>query len=149
MKGKHQLPPTYLALGLLGMGLFHFLFSGPRLVGFPWRFLGVPVVVLGAALTISSDQLFKTLGTEVKPFQESSLVVTEGPYGFCRHPMYLGFMWIFGGFAVLAGTLVPLLLVPVMFWLFSVHFVIPEERHMEIQFGAEYEQYRSRVRRWL
>ena len=63
--------------------------------------------------------------------------------------MYLGFMGIVFGFAVLAGTVVPLLLVALMFWIFSALFAIPEERHMEEQFGEEYRFYRSKVRRWL
>jgi protein-S-isoprenylcysteine O-methyltransferase Ste14 len=36
-----------------------------------------------------------------------------------------------------------------MIWLFTAHFVLPEERHMAEQFGEEYEALRGRVRRWL
>ena len=77
------------------------------------------------------------------------LVVDQGPFRFSRHPMYVGFLGILLGAAVLAGTLLPLLVVPVMFVLFSVRFALPEVRHMEEQFGEEYRSYRTRVRRWL
>jgi protein-S-isoprenylcysteine O-methyltransferase Ste14 len=143
------LPPTYLWMGLVAMGLLHFLLSGPRLIEGAWRLVGVVVAALGAGLTVWADALFKRVGTEVKPFKESQLIVTEGPFRFTRHPMYVGFMGMLLGAAVLAGTLLPLLFVGVMFYLFSVRFVIPEERHMEEQFGEEYRQYKSRVRRWL
>jgi len=63
--------------------------------------------------------------------------------------MYVGFLAILAGVAVLAGTLLPILVFVVMAWLFTTHFVIPEERHMEEQFGDEYREYRSRVRRWF
>lgn len=149
MARKQQLPPTYLVLGLIGIGLSHFLFPGPRLIGTPWRYLGIPVLLFGAAVTVQADALFKKLGTEIKPFKESRLVVVEGPFRFSRHPMYLGFMCILGGFAILAGTVVPLLIVPVMFWLLTVRFVLPEEKHMAQQFGHQYDRYRTRVRRWF
>jgi len=45
--------------------------------------------------------------------------------------MYPGFMGILMGVAVLAGTLLPLLVAPLMFILFTVRFVLPEESHME------------------
>lgn len=149
MERRPVLPPTYLYLGLLGMLLLHFLFSGPRVIRGPWRFVGPPLALVGAWLAVASDALFKRLGTEVKPFRPSSLVVTEGPYRLSRHPMYLGFLLLLGGVAVLAGTLFPLLVLGVMAWLFTVRFVVPEERHMEEQFGAAYRDYRSRVRMWL
>ncbi|MBU1700682.1 MAG: isoprenylcysteine carboxylmethyltransferase family protein [Candidatus Eisenbacteria bacterium] len=149
MSGGRILPPTYLFIGLILMGLLHFLLSGPRLIFGMWRLVGVAIALIGAALTVWADALFKKLGTEVKPFRKSSLVVAEGPFRFSRHPMYLGFMGIVLGAAVAAGTLLPLVLVGAMFWLFSVSFVIPEERHMEEQFGEEYRQYKANVRKWL
>jgi protein-S-isoprenylcysteine O-methyltransferase Ste14 len=146
---KRPLPPTYLLLGLVAMAASHFLFSGPRLISAPWRFLGVPAVLFGAWLSVRTDALFKTLGTEIKPFRASRLVVDEGPYRLSRHPMYLGFLAVLAGGAVLAGTLVPIIIFGVMVWLFTAHFVTPEERHMEEQFGEEYRAYKARVRRWF
>jgi protein-S-isoprenylcysteine O-methyltransferase Ste14 len=133
----------------MAMALVHFTCSGPRLIWAPWRFGGVPIVALGTWLSIYTDALFKRRGTEIKPLRESKTVVVEGPYRFSRHPMYLGFLCVLGGAAVLAGTVTPLVVFGVMVWLFTAHFVIPEERHMEEQFGDRYLEYRSRVRRWF
>lgn len=127
----------------------HFIFSGPRLIGIPWRLLGFPLAIGGLWLAIRADALFKKLGTEIKPFRRSSLVVAEDLYRYSRHPMYLGFMFLLGGVAVLAGTLLPLLIVGVMLLLFTFRFVVPEERHMEEQFGSAYREYKSRVRMWF
>lgn len=149
MNEKRLLPPTYLMLGLLSIVATHFVLSGPRLVFGPWRLLGVPLVAAGAAVSVVADSLFKRHKTEIKPFRESRLVVSEGPFRFSRHPMYVGFTALLLGFAVLAGTLVPLLIVPVAGWLFQTRFMVPEERHMEEQFGQEYRRYRASVRRWL
>jgi protein-S-isoprenylcysteine O-methyltransferase Ste14 len=131
------------------MMLLHFALSGPRLIAGAWRLLGVPVIVLGVWLAVRADALFKRLGTEVKPFRPSALVVESDLYRFSRHPMYLGFMLLLGGIAVLAGTLLPLITVGVMLAIFTVRFVLPEERHMEEQFGQPYRDYKSRVRMWL
>jgi protein-S-isoprenylcysteine O-methyltransferase Ste14 len=131
------------------MGLLHFLLSGPRLIWGLWRFAGIAIAIVGASLAVWADAIFKRVGTEVKPFRKSSVVVKVGPFRHSRHPMYLGFMGIILGAAVLAGTLLPLLLVVAMFVLLSMLFVHPEERHMEEQFGEEYRRYRSEVRRWL
>jgi len=149
MERRRVLPPTYLTVGLAAMVLLHFVFSGPRVVDGPWRLLGVPLGLAGLWVAVRADSLFKRLGTEIKPFQRSSLVVTEGLYRFSRHPMYLGFVVLLAGVGVLAGTLLPLVVVGVMFWLLSARFAIPEERHMEQQFGEEYSVYKSRVRMWL
>jgi protein-S-isoprenylcysteine O-methyltransferase Ste14 len=63
--------------------------------------------------------------------------------------MYLGFLAVLGGLAVLASTVAPILVFAVMVWLLTVHLVIPEERHMPEQFGERYRQYQRDVRRWL
>lgn len=146
---KGPLPPTYLLYGLLAIGALHFLLSGPRIVHGVWRLAGVPVAAFGAWLSVYADALFKRLGTEIKPFKPSSSLVTEGPYRFSRHPMYVGFTALLLGLAVVAGTALPLLSVVIAFLLFNARFAIPEERHMQEQFGDEYRDYKSRVRRWL
>ena len=149
MESRRLLPPTYLLIGLIAMAGLHFMFSGPRLVAAPWRFMGIPIAVVGVWLSIHADALFKEFGTEIKPFRQSSLVVSEGPFRFSRHPMYLGFIALVAGCSVLAGTLLPFLVLGVMVWLFTVRFVLPEEAHMEEQFGEEYRRYKTSVRRWL
>jgi protein-S-isoprenylcysteine O-methyltransferase Ste14 len=143
------LPPTYLTLGLVVMGVVHLALSGPRLVYGAWRLAGLPIAAGGAWLTVAADALFKRAGTEVKPFMPSRVVVTDGPYRFSRHPMYLGFFAILAGVWVLLGTLAPLVVFGVVVWLLAAYFALPEERQMEEQFGDAYREYRARVRMWL
>jgi protein-S-isoprenylcysteine O-methyltransferase Ste14 len=149
MNDRRLLPPTYLTIGLLAIVATHFVLSGPRLVFGWWRLLGVPLALAGGVVSIAADTLFKRNETEIKPFKESRLVVSDGLFRFSRHPMYLGFIGILLGLAVLAGTLVPMLIVVLAGWFFRTRFMIPEERHMEEQFGEEYLRYRESVRRWL
>ncbi len=63
--------------------------------------------------------------------------------------MYLGGALIFLGLAILLGSALPFLVIPVMFWLVTMHFIQHEERDMERQFGSQYLEYKRKVRRWL
>lgn len=146
---RGPLPPTWLLLALLALGALHLLESGPRLVPGPWRLLGLVPLALGCYLTLRADLLFKRAGTEIKPLLPSSRLVTADLYARSRHPMYLGFVLLVLGAAVLAGTLAPFLVTVAFFLLLTFRFVLPEERHLFEQFGSEYEDYCRRVRRWI
>lgn len=63
--------------------------------------------------------------------------------------MYLGLATILAGFAVLVGTW-PYLLAPPVFLILLDRFKVPlEEARLARAFGPEWEEYRSRVRRWV
>ncbi len=146
---KKPLPPTYFTCGLLAMALLHLLVPGPRLVHWPWRWLGVIPILDGLLLNLWADRLFKRHKTEVKPFRESTSLVVEGPFRISRNPMYLGGALIFIGAALLFGTVTPWIVVPVMAYLALAHFILPEEEDMERQFGEAYREYKKKVRRWI
>jgi protein-S-isoprenylcysteine O-methyltransferase Ste14 len=143
------LPPTYLLASLVALGGLYLLLPGPQLVGAPWRYVGVLPIGLGVWLNVWADGLFKTRGTEVKPFRDSTALVTNGPYRVTRHPMYLGMLLIVLGAALVAGAATPFVVPVVLWWLLTAHFVIPEEAAMRRQFGSQYERYARQVRRWL
>jgi protein-S-isoprenylcysteine O-methyltransferase Ste14 len=143
------LPPTYLLGALVAVGVLHWVIPGPRLLHGPWRVLGLVPLAIGVWLNLWADRLFKQVGTAVQPFQDSTELVSTGPYGFSRHPMYLGMAAITLGAAVVAGSMGPLAAVVALWWLLDRRFVEPEERAMTQQFGTQYEEYRRRVRRWL
>lgn len=149
MDSTRPLPPTYFMLGLVAMLALHLLLPVARLVGSPWRYAGVPPVALGVFLNLWADGLFKRHGTEVKPFRDSSALVVEGPYRFSRNPMYLGGLLILGGAGLLLGSLTPWLVVLLLAWLATAHFIVPEERDLERQFGERYLESKRRVRRWI
>jgi protein-S-isoprenylcysteine O-methyltransferase Ste14 len=74
---------------------------------------------------------------------------TDGLYRFSRNPIYLGFAITYAGLAIaMDSVLVLLLLVPCL--IVVDRFVIQrEERYLSAKFGADYDAYRARVRRWL
>lgn len=115
--------------------------------------IGVALVFSTAGLVVVAWAVFgfrraRTTINPRKPEQASSLVAA-GVYRYTRNPMYLGFAAMLLALAAcLASPLA--LLGPAAFVLFIDRFQItPEERALSGKFGAEFQAYRDRVRRWL
>ena len=91
---------------------------------------------------------FRTTVNPLKP-ETASALVTSGIYQISRNPIYVGFALILVGWAAYLAS--PLALIGVVvFVLFINRFQIaPEERAMVKLFGAEFGNYRAKVRRWL
>ena len=76
------------------------------------------------------------------PFREGGL------YRFSRNPMYVSYFVYFAGCVLLTRS--RLLAALVLLFQLSEHWIIlAEERWCREQFGAPYEAYRKRVRRYL
>lgn len=149
MKRQAVLPPTYLWIAIIVMVVIHFLFPLKRIIPFPWDLFGLLPLALGAALNIIADQAFRAAKTTVKPFQESAALVTDGVYRISRHPMYLGFVLILLGLAILLGSLTPCLIVPVFAFVMDRVFIVVEERMLTEKFGQAWLDYKVEVRRWV
>ena len=113
------------------------------------RVLGILLVLVGAATTLSAVGFFRRARTSLVPIRPSTTLVSTGPYRFTRNPMYLGLAVVYVGIACWLGTLWPLLLLPVVLVLVGSLVIAREERYLEAKFGEEYRAYRARVRRWL
>jgi protein-S-isoprenylcysteine O-methyltransferase Ste14 len=146
---KKVLPPTYFLAAVVLMAPLHFLLPARQLIAGLWRVLGVVPLAPGVYINLVADRAFKVRETTVKPFEESSALVTDGAFSFSRHPMYLGMVLILAGLAVLAGSLTPWLAVAAFGILMDRYFIPVEESMMKETFGEEYEEYRNRVRRWI
>lgn len=146
---RRVLPPTYLLLAIVVMGALHLLVPWLQVVAFPWTMFGLVPLAVGLVLNLVADANLKKHGTTVKPFEESSALVTTGAYRISRHPMYLGFTLILVGIAVVMGTAVPFVVVAVFVVHMETAFVRVEENMMEARFGDEWRRYKARVRRWI
>lgn len=85
----------------------------------------------------------------MKPFEESSALVTGGVFRVARNPMYLGMALIVLGAALLLGSATPLAVVILLALLLDRAFISPEERMLADTFGDQFQEYRGRVRRWI
>ena len=98
---------------------------------------------------IGAARQFKVVSTEINPFGTPSKLVRGGPFRYSRNPMYLAMLLILLGGASAWGTLSPFIVPPLFGWLLTVRFIAMEEAKMVRIFGADYEEYKSQVRRWL
>ena len=146
---KRVLPPTYVAGAIVAIAVAHVLVPLARVISGSWVFLGLIPLVLGVVLNLVADQAFKRRGTTVKPFEQPSALVTGGLFRVTRNPMYLGFVLILAGLAVLLGSLSPYVVVAAFAVAMDRVFIRAEEADLRAQFGAEWEAYAARVRRWI
>ena len=96
-----------------------------------------------------ADNLFKKVGTEVNSFDKPTILVTEGLFRISRHPMYLGFVVLLIGVAIMLGSLTGFLAPVAMFITLATIFIPFEEKGCEETFGQAYLDYKRRVRCWL
>ena len=149
MKPKRVLPPTYLFVSIGTMAALHFLLPLKRIILFPFNLLGAIPLALGIAFNLIADRAFKKNKTTVKPFEKSTVLITGGVFGISRHPMYLGFVLILTGVAILMGSLTPYLVIVAFVILMHAIFVRAEEEMLEETFGDAWLKYKKRVRRWI
>lgn len=113
--------------------------------------IALVAVSLGLVFGVSGMVLFwrtKTTMNPTKPAAASSLVTT-GPFGVTRNPMYLSLLLYLLAWAVYLSNLLAPLFLPVFVLYINQFQIKPEERVLSSLFGAEYAAYKARVRRWL
>jgi protein-S-isoprenylcysteine O-methyltransferase Ste14 len=142
-------PPLYYIVGfLIGLGLE---------LAFPtsWPPLGIRLalaLVAGAAwlaLDGAAMMWFRRAGTSMVPMNPTTALVTSGPYGFTRNPMYLGMAFLYVAFAFGFGVIWALALLPAVILVVDRFVIAREEPYLERKFGQSYRDYKNRVRRWI
>lgn len=115
-----------------------------------WRVpLGWALVVFFLAWNGWSLWLFGRHETGLLPGQPTEAMIEEGPFRHSRNPLYVGLLALYLGVALLAHTFWALVLFPVAVLLVLWGAIRPEERFLHERFGASYDDYARRVRRWL
>ena len=111
----------------------------------------VLLLVLGASVDIAAILAFRRAITTVNPIkpEKASSLVRSGIYQVSRNPMYVGLALFLLAWAVYLSSVWACLGV-LGFVLYINRFQIaPEEQALTKNFGAEYVNYQSKVRRWL
>jgi protein-S-isoprenylcysteine O-methyltransferase Ste14 len=143
-------PPVWTLAYVLIAAALSYWAGWPRIPGLPLVALAVLLVVAGISLSAAGVVLFRREDTEINPASATNRkLVTSGPYGFTRNPMYLGLVLITLGIAFWVGAW-PMFLAPIATFATANWVHIPfEEAKMRRQFGAEFDAYVGRVRRWI
>ena len=140
-------PPAIYAAGFAAGAALTKAMSLPR--GRRRPLLGGIAVGAGLALLGSSVMLFRQAGTHLEPWEESTALVRSGPYKFTRNPIYVGFTLVYSGAALWWRMTGALLTLPVIVAVIDRAVIAREERYLQRQFGAAYDEYTRSVRRWL
>ena len=145
-----RFPPPLIVLGLLLLGVAAGpAFGLPRIEVAALRPVGIVIAALGLAILGSGLVGFFRAGNDPEPWKKDTALVTSGLYRFSRNPMYLGMVLVQLGIALFAQSIGGLLSVPLAVVLIDRFVIAREERHLEKVFGADYDSFRKRVRRWL
>jgi len=147
-----RVPPLALvAIAAALMWLLAWAAPLPALV-FPAPYaLGGALVGLGAAVTVAGVLAFRRARTTVNPMTPgaTSSVVSTGVYRLTRNPMYLGFLLALAGWGAILGNLLGLLPLAAFVAYMNRFQIAPEERALREKFGADFDDYTRRVRRWV
>src|SRR5277367_5295711 len=143
-------PPIWAAIYLVLAVVLDRLLGEPKLPGLPIVPLGAALVAIAWIPGLWAFILFLLEGTEVNPTSPvNRKLVTGGPYRLTRNPMYVTLIVLCAGIALWVGSW-PFLMVPIAVFATANWVHIPfEEAKMRRQFGATYDEYVRRVRRWI
>ncbi|MEN5115257.1 isoprenylcysteine carboxylmethyltransferase family protein [Brevundimonas diminuta] len=143
-------PLIYLAFLLAGFGIGQLIGEPSLGLAVEWRRgLAFVLVIGGLLLDGIAAGTFRRLGTPPEPWKPTTALATGGLYRFSRNPIYLGFGLTYIGFAVAMDSPLALAMLPPCLIVIDRFVIAREERYLSARFGAEYEAYKGRVRRWL
>lgn len=113
------------------------------------RALGWALVAAAVALAVWAVVTMARRDTPIEPRRTPRALVTDGPFGWARHPIYRGLWMAVAGLALAAGELTALAVAPAYALLLLRRFVEPEEQALEAGFGDAFRAWAARVPRRL
>ena len=142
--------PPLVVVGTLLLGLAaHWLWPRHPFPAGGARIAGIVLVILGAALMTWGARTMRSAGTNIDPREPALAIVTGGPFRWSRNPLYVALVFVYTGTALVVDALWPLVLLPILIAVLEWGVIRREERYLARKFGAPYEAYRARVRRWI
>lgn len=114
-------------------------------------FFAITCAAVGVVTSGLGVMAFKRARTTVNPTKPgaTSFLVHSGVYSLTRNPMYLGFLLILCGWAILLHNALVLPFLPIFILYMNRFQIQPEERALTESFGAVFTGYAARVRRWI
>ena len=138
-----------MLIAIIIMLISNFIFPVVQVVPPLGNLIGLVLLASVILLNLITDNAFKRVGTTVKPYQESSSLVTNGVFQISRNPMYLGMVLTLLGIAVLLRSLTPLFVIIPFAILIDRTYIRVEEQMLAEKFGAKWQAYKIKTRRWL
>ena len=127
----------------------HYFIPIQTIIEPPYTYFGMLLILVGVGLDVWAATFFKKAETSFKLRGKNTSLVTDGPFGFSRNPIYLGILAVLLGMAITFGTLISFLYTVLFFISFQCIIIPMEEKRMEGIFGEKYLDYKRNTRRWL
>ena len=107
------------------------------------------VLLVAAGLMFAAIRQFVAHHEHPSPYQPTNAIVSSGLYRFTRNPIYVAFLMVVVGAAIGFNSWWVLMSIVLLFPLLEFGVVRREEAYLSAKFGATYDDYRRRVRRWI
>ena len=111
---------------------------------------------VGGAVALASFALFGwTLGafarakTSIDHRKPTARIISTGPFGLSRNPVYVSMVMLQLGIGVLVDSIAVFAMAVLTTVVLQRFVILREEAFLRRKFSAEYDQYTTRVRRWL
>jgi protein-S-isoprenylcysteine O-methyltransferase Ste14 len=124
-------------LGLLALRLVTRAWGSVTPLDVAMDLAGMALLLTGLAIRVCARQW--------KAERSHDGLVTDGLYGYVRHPLYLGSFLLGTGICLLLGDAILLAAYVALFWLSHGSVIRREEAELERVFGETYSRYRRRV----
>ena len=148
----YRIPPLLLT-DMLGLVILTSSMVFPRLYPFTFFVLAATVLltVMGILFAVLGVISFRKRGTTVNPIKldQATALVASGVYRVSRNPMYVGFLLVLTALTVYSGNILSMILVVLFFLYMNFVQIASEESALARLFGLAYNEYKTKVRRWL
>jgi protein-S-isoprenylcysteine O-methyltransferase Ste14 len=140
-------PPLIPLSGMAGAAALH--------LGWPLRLFpalpgpGLLLALVAVGIATGALLALRRHKTEVLPTRPTTALVTEGPFGLSRNPIYLAMVLLMAAVALAWGSLWAWLAVPAVLLALDRLVIAREEAYLAARFGAAYAAYCAKVRRWV
>ena len=141
--------PVLLVITILITVILQRLVPLPFFSSLPSRIIGTILIIGGVSLGMPAFRGMLRAKTSPNPHRPTNALVFEGTYRITRNPMYLSMLVIYAGISIFFQNPWFILFLPILAWLFTTWVIIPEEKYLEQKFGADYLDFKARVRRWI
>ncbi len=115
-----------------------------------YQYLGMVFFSLGLLILLNCIIRFASAGQgTLSPIDPTKKLVTSGLYRYSRNPMYSGVSMILMGETIFFTSYHLGIYVFIVVLIFNLFILAVEEPRLRRDFGDEYRDYCSKVRRWL
>ena len=143
---KISFPPVILLASIILQLLLLFTFPVSTDLS---SLLGLIFLLAGVFLVFFSFRFMRKMETTFIPDGTPEVLISSGPFKFSRNPIYLGMLTVLVGVAFLMSSLSAIIIAFVFGIIINFTWIAHEEKKLHELFSEDWENYSSKVRRWI